>query len=339
MYGSIARPRCTVRGPVIFAYRRKGTRVNLKQLRYFVTAVDLSNITRAAKKLHVAQPALGMHIRELETELGVQLLIRHSRGVDPTPAGQLLYSRASIIFEQLEQTRNDVIQLHHAARRSLTLGLTTSLTLLVGTDVQLMSERDFDNLSLGILEGPSFSLIDAIEREEVDVALAYDIGPRPNLTLSPVLEEEILFVTADPSAYPGDSVSLDEVLSAKLALGTKRDIGRRVLAAAAGVTPETLGIAYEVQSITAIRDLILRGEACSVMPYGTVARELAQGRLVARRVTGTPLKSTLYIARRSNQTFCEAPGFREAIDRLLARVIDMLDERLGLYAVRFADTA
>jgi LysR family transcriptional regulator, nitrogen assimilation regulatory protein len=77
--------------------------LNLRQLRYFVTAVDLCNITRAAKKLHVAQPALGLHIRELEAELGVTLLHRHSRGVEPTTAGQLLYSRANLVLSSLSR--------------------------------------------------------------------------------------------------------------------------------------------------------------------------------------------------------------------------------------------
>ena len=101
------------------------------------------------------------------------------------------------------------------------------------------------------------------------------------------------------------------------------------------MSPEDLEVAYEVQSIAAIRDLILRGEACSVMPYGSVARELEAGRLVARRIAGSPLKSTLYIARRTNQATSESPDFRDAVDRLLARIIDMVVETLGRYGSRF----
>jgi LysR family nitrogen assimilation transcriptional regulator len=57
--------------------------MNLRQLRYFAKVIELGNMTRAASELHLAQPALGMHIRQLEEDLGVALLVRHSRGVDP----------------------------------------------------------------------------------------------------------------------------------------------------------------------------------------------------------------------------------------------------------------
>lgn len=313
---------------------QKVRHVNLKQLRYFVTAVDLCNITRAAKSLHVAQPALGQHIRALEEELGVALLHRHSRGVEPTPAGALLYGRANLIFTQLEEARRDVVELHHSTRVPVALGLTTSLTLLVGTDLQLVAGRDFESISLSLMEGPSFFLADAIEREEIDVAFAYDIEPRPKLLLTAVMEEEILFVSAPPANPAGNTVSLAEVLESKLALGGRRDIGRRVLARAAGLPAADLKVAYEVQSIAAIRDLILRGEACSAMPYGAVAGELQSGRLVARRISGNPLKSTLYIVRRTSQAGAETSGAKDAVDRLLAGTLGMVMDKLSIYGAR-----
>ena len=68
--------------------------MNLRQLKYFVGVVEAGNMTRAAEQLHVAQTALGMQIRQLEEDLGVALLVRHSRGVEPTKAGALLLARA-----------------------------------------------------------------------------------------------------------------------------------------------------------------------------------------------------------------------------------------------------
>ena len=69
--------------------------MNLRQLRYFVSVVETGSMTRAAEQLHVAQTALGMQIRQIEEDLGVALLVRHSRGVEPTKAGRLLHERAA----------------------------------------------------------------------------------------------------------------------------------------------------------------------------------------------------------------------------------------------------
>src|SRR6185369_236810 len=78
-------------------------RMTLRQLRYFTRIVEAGNITRAAEQLYVAQPALGMQIRQLEESLGVELLERHSRGVSPTRAGQALYERACEILRLVHE--------------------------------------------------------------------------------------------------------------------------------------------------------------------------------------------------------------------------------------------
>ncbi len=64
------------------------------QLRYFVTVAEEGQITRAAARLHIAQPALSHAIASLESELGVELLERHARGVTLTSAGEALLPKA-----------------------------------------------------------------------------------------------------------------------------------------------------------------------------------------------------------------------------------------------------
>jgi DNA-binding transcriptional LysR family regulator len=65
-------------------------------LRYFVTVVEEGQITRAAAKLHIAQPALSQAVAQLESEVGVQLLNRHARGVTLTSAGERFYEKARL---------------------------------------------------------------------------------------------------------------------------------------------------------------------------------------------------------------------------------------------------
>jgi DNA-binding transcriptional LysR family regulator len=68
--------------------------VELRHLRYFVAIAEERSFTRAAERLWVAQPGLSTQIRQLETELGVQLFKRHTRGVDMTDVGELFLERA-----------------------------------------------------------------------------------------------------------------------------------------------------------------------------------------------------------------------------------------------------
>ena len=82
--------------------------MDVRQLRYFVEVVEAKSFTRAAERVHVAQPALGFQVRKLEDELGVSLLHRHSRGVDPTEAGTALLRHAHAVLRQIELARQEL---------------------------------------------------------------------------------------------------------------------------------------------------------------------------------------------------------------------------------------
>lgn len=85
--------------------------MTLKQLHYLLGVLRAGSITAAAETLHVSQPAIGMHIRALEDELGVRLLTRHSRGVTPTEAGLLLARRGARVLGEVEAMRREVMKM------------------------------------------------------------------------------------------------------------------------------------------------------------------------------------------------------------------------------------
>ena len=302
--------------------------ITLKRLEYFAKVVETRNITRAAEQLHIAQPALGTHMRELEAAFGVPLLSRHSRGVDPTPAGRILLDRSREIFELLERTRNDVRRAELAAPIRFNLGLTSSTMLLIGSDLLLTLRRRYPDIDLQLYENPSFLLVDALERKEVDAALAYSVEPRPGLSTTPVLKERLLLAVRADLAPSTGPVTMDEVLKHELVLGNERDVARRLVEASAfekGVRPR---IQCETHSITSQRDLVLRGAAAAVMPLGAIARELERGEVVARPIADPGMHITLFIVRR--QTHDEAS--RKYVDEttpIVSECVDMIAARLG----------
>jgi LysR family nitrogen assimilation transcriptional regulator len=309
--------------------------MNIRQLTYFAAAVEHRSVTRAAERLHIAQPALGQHIRALEAELEVALLERHSRGVTPTAAGELLYARAREIFDLLARTQQEVAALGKVAARVTTLGLTPSLTLLIGTDLQLAYRDQAPGAHLRVWEDPSFRLAEAVENGELDVALAYDIAPRPSLDLVPVMEEEMLFACRPDAAPAGPAVDLPYILAHDIALGTVKDVGRRAVAHAAGFSPENLQVRYELQSIAGIREMVLRGNAVSVLPFGSIAHEIEAGRLVGMRIAGGPVKSTMHIVRRTARTARDAAE-ADLHAWLVEQAVTMAVERQPLLARRLA---
>src|SRR5260370_41230811 len=89
--------------------------LDLRQLHYFVVVVEEAQMTRAAARLHIAQPALSQAIGKLETDLGVRLFERHSRGVTPTEAGTAFFERASHALIAVQEAQESLDPLLQAA--------------------------------------------------------------------------------------------------------------------------------------------------------------------------------------------------------------------------------
>jgi DNA-binding transcriptional LysR family regulator len=100
--------------------------VHLRRLRYFVAVAEELHFTRAAELLHVAQPALSRSVRELEDELRTLLLVRSSRAVVLTPAGQALLPRARALLEAWEAAQGAVADAAAAASAVLRVGFVAS---------------------------------------------------------------------------------------------------------------------------------------------------------------------------------------------------------------------
>lgn len=309
------------------------TAITLRQLRYFSKIIETGSITRAAEQLYIAQPALSLNMRQLEAAFGVALLQRHTRGVGPTPAGELLYARISAIFGLLEQTYIDVSSLGQAATRYLSLGLPPSLVLLVGTEAIVSAAQRLPGFSFSLREDPSFVLVDAVENRELDVAFAYSVAENSNVRATPVMTEELLLVTHVDQMPPGDVVTLEQALGCTMAFGGKRDVGRLTLEQAANERGLTVDIAYEMRSISGIREIIMKGMAASILPYGAVAREVANGALAVRRIVDPVLMQTMSIVRPAKGA--ELPPEGEAmVLAYLMGLVDLIVERQNGLAAR-----
>lgn len=102
--------------------------MELRHLRYFVAVAEERHFSRAAARLHVAQPPLSQQIKQLEEELGTRLLERTTRRVDLTPAGELLLERAQALLADVEQLEHDVRLVGDGAAGVLRVGVVGSAT-------------------------------------------------------------------------------------------------------------------------------------------------------------------------------------------------------------------
>lgn len=270
--------------------------MNLRQLKYFVKVVEAGNMTRAAEQLFVAQPALGMQIRQLEEDLGVALLERHSRGVSPTRAGTLLHGRALSILALVEDVRREVSACESEETESIRLGLTPAVMLVAGPELALVARDRLPKVFLSLAEEMSHRLVDTLLRGELDLVLAYDVPDQPQFVRTAMLQDDLVLATL-PGAGAQGPIPFAEVLEETLAMPEARDSVRELVVRTArdlGLQPK---IAYQVRSIGAIKSLVLRGAAAGILPYASIHQEVHSGTLTARPITSPQLRRTLYLTR------------------------------------------
>lgn len=205
--------------------------VKIKQLVYLRKAVEVGNITQAARALNVAQTALGMQIRNLEDELGVTLLDRHSRGVTPTPAGEVLLRYADEILSLLDEAHSAVRRFGgSSAGQVVDFGLTPSLMRMVGDDILVDLAHRLPGITLRMVEDFSFVLIRQLEQGELTCALTFSTDIDPKFAHYPLLQEDLFYLSA-PSLTPPATTTIDfrDILGGDLALTGRHDAVSRLV--------------------------------------------------------------------------------------------------------------
>src|SRR5437588_1158095 len=176
---------------------RGGRLAGLRQLHYFVTIAEEGQMTRAAKTLGVAQPALSQAVARLETELGVALFTRHSRGVRLTPAGEALLAKARLALAAAQDA--DVSARSAAAESAdrLDWGFIGALPMVEAPALyeRFVASHPQVTVACRSLSFPYGST--AAWLEPVDVVLCHSPTPHPDVHIQPVRPEPRVLVLAE----------------------------------------------------------------------------------------------------------------------------------------------
>ena len=269
--------------------------MNFRQLKYFVRVVDSGNMTRAAEQLNLAQPALGMQIKQLEEELGVALLVRHSRGIEPTAAGTILYDRAITILRLIDEARQEIAASSGRAVEPLRFGMTPSLMQIVGPELALHMAENAPGVLLSLSEEMSHLLIDTLRRGDLDMILAYEVPDEAGYWKRALYQEDLVLVTSS-AAQKGVPIPFAEVLKQSLVLPEPRDSVRALVDRKARELGLDLKVEHEIRSIPGLKTMIQRGVAAGILPYGTVSSEVQAGSLSMRPIIAPTLRRTLFLA-------------------------------------------
>lgn len=151
--------------------------MDLKRLKYFCAIIDHGQISKAAKALHIAQPALSMRLKELEQDLNTTLVYRQGRNWQVTPAGRVLYQRAQELITQAENILSEVEDAKHEYDTRLTIGASSiRFHQLANSIVKTIAV--YPKLKFRLYYGDIFYLENLLDSKLIDLAVYHCINEK-----------------------------------------------------------------------------------------------------------------------------------------------------------------
>jgi LysR family transcriptional regulator, hca operon transcriptional activator len=172
-----------------------GVGMELRHLRYFVAVAEAGGLTVAAqRKLHTSQPSLSRQIRDLEDEVGAQLLIRRARGIELTPAGRAFLEHARVVLSQVEAAAQAARRVAHPAKPCFVMGFLTGHELTWMPEALRILRDELPNIDVMISSQYSPQLANALLKGNVDTAFLRREQGVPELAFRPLVKEPLVVV-------------------------------------------------------------------------------------------------------------------------------------------------
>jgi LysR family transcriptional regulator, nitrogen assimilation regulatory protein len=254
--------------------------VRLSQLETLINVAELGSLSRAAERLHVAQPALSRQVSMLERELGVQIFDRHGRGMVLTESGQEVLRHAYRVFGEIDEIRSVAAEGDTGLRGHLSVGLPPTVAeMLTLPLVSAMTDRH-PNATLRVVSAYSRFLLDWLRRGDIDLAVLYEGNPIRTLRTVPLVDEELYLV-----GPPGSGLSVDtpvpfaDLADARMLLPSRGHGLRNLLDAAAAEAGFELSVRIEADSYSTLKDLVKAGHGWMILPLAPIHDEIMGGGL------------------------------------------------------------
>ena len=169
--------------------------MELRHLRYFVSVAETGNLTAAAKqKLHTTQPSLSRQIRDLEEEVGAQLLTRSARGIQLTAAGRAFLEHARLVLSQVEAASEAARRVAHPSKPCFTMGFLTGHELKWMPEALRILRDELPNIDVMVTSQYSPLLADGLSNGKIDAAFLRREKGLPDLAFRLLVKEPLLVI-------------------------------------------------------------------------------------------------------------------------------------------------
>ena len=257
--------------------------MEVQQLRHLLAAVRYGNLLKAAEEIHISQSGLSRSIKSLETRLGVPLLVRKSKGVEPTVFGLSLINRAKVIINEVARSVEEIKAIEAARIGEVTIGITQNYSHYLIPDVIANLAQSRPEVRITVISGAFGELVEKLKIGDLDFAfgLLGAIEENSDLTVEELFESHSRVIARRDHPLAGKpTVSVRELAKAKWAMlngdGFQRNFLNFFYVRGQNIPSQ----AIKTNSISFLKRALETVDVLTVLPADTVRDEIKSGELV-----------------------------------------------------------
>ncbi|MGO7040321.1 LysR family transcriptional regulator [Rhizobium acaciae] len=240
----------------------------LRQVQFFVAVAEQGSVTRAAQNLSISQSSVTEALKELESDLGVELFERHSRGLTITHNGHQFLRHATKILASVSDARTSFSGQQNALSGTLNIGVTSLVAGYVLSDLLARYRRACPGIEVSAIEDNGGYLEHLLVGGELDVAVMVISNLRDRMALQAEILETSPYRLWLPMGHPlvsADIISVADIAREPLIMLTVDEIEENTgkLLSALGARPH---VAFRTRSVEAVRSLVATGAGVALLP-------------------------------------------------------------------------
>ncbi len=281
-----------------------GQSIGIKDMRAFFAIVEEGNISHAAQRLDVAQPALSRQMKRLEEKLNVKLFERGSRRIRLTDAGRVLYGRVENILGMVDGTVREITEIGTGAKGSIRIGTITTSGAMILPDLISEFHKVYPNITFEIWEAEGARILELLDSHLIEIAitrtqvdnLAYELLVLPN-------EPLVIVMNKKNSCGAGKNViKLEELKDQPIIIPLRWKSIFETNCRKIGFEPNIICVSDSV-----VQDLMMVKKNLGVALIPISSRELlTDGDLIFKRTIEPEMKTHTVVSWLKNQTLSTA---------------------------------
>jgi LysR family transcriptional regulator, hca operon transcriptional activator len=295
--------------------------MELRHLRYFIAVVETGSLTEAAvKRLHTSQPSLSRQIRDLEYEVGVELLSRGAHGVELTAAGRAFLDHARLALAQVDAAAEAAQRAAQPPKHTFALGFLTGQEMDWLPEAMRILRDELPNIEVTVSSRHSPDLAACLMRGRLDLAFLRREPNVTDLTYRTITKEPLLVVLpSDHRLASHETISVQEIIGETfISVSNTAPVLRVVIdeylkQSGIDITPD-----HEVDNLAMAMSLIASTRGIALLP--AYAKNFLPWSVVSRPLEGIPPTIDLVIGYSNANTSPILKLFLSRTDELIARV-------------------